>query len=79
MGWGDVILALFLGIILGWPMILIALILSFLSGGLISLILVAFKKKNFKNYLPFGPFLSFSGLAVLLFGDILIKSYLSLI
>jgi len=55
------------------------LILSFLSGGLISLILVAFKKKNFKNYLPFGPFLSFSGLAVLLFGDILIKSYLSLI
>jgi len=79
MGWGDVILALFLGIILGWPMILIALILSFLSGGLISLILVALKKKNFKNYLPFGPFLSFSGLAVLLFGDILIKSYLSLI
>ncbi|MGE4554572.1 MAG: A24 family peptidase [Candidatus Paceibacterota bacterium] len=79
MGWGDVILSLFLGIILGWPMVLIALILSFLSGGFISLILIFLKKKTFKNYIPFGPFLAFSGLATLLLGDIIIKAYLSFI
>ncbi len=79
MGWGDFFLSLFLGIILGWPMVIIALILSFLSGGIISLILIGLKKKTFKNYLPFGPFLAFSGLAVLLFGDIIMKGYLSLI
>ena len=79
MGWGDVLLALFLGIILSWPAVLVALILSFLLGGLISLILIKLKKKTFKSYLPFAPFLCFSGLVVLLFGDIILKTYFLLI
>lgn len=79
MGWGDAVLAFFLGSILGWPESLIALIIGFLIGGGVSLILIAFKKKTMKSYLPFAPFLSFGALTVLFFGDIIIKMYLSLI
>ncbi len=79
MGWGDAILALFLGMILGWPEALIALIIAFLSGGFISLILIALKKKTFHSYIPFAPFLTLGALTVMLFGDIIIKAYLSLI
>jgi len=79
MGWGDAILAIFLGMILGWPEALIALIIAFLSGGFISLILIALKKKTFHSYIPFAPFLTLGALTVMLFGDIIIKAYLSLI
>jgi len=79
MGWGDAILAFFIGLILGWPNALIAIILSFLLGGAISLILIIFKKKNLKSYLPFAPFLSLGTLLVMLFGDIIIVKYLALL
>jgi len=79
MGWGDAILAVFIGIILGWPGAIIALIIAFLSGGFSSLILMFLKKKTLKSYLPFAPFLSLGAVTVMLFGDIIIKGYLSLI
>lgn len=79
MGWGDAILAIFLGMILGWPESLLALIIAFLSGGVISLILIALKKKTFHSYIPFAPFLVLGAMTIMLFGDILIKAYLSLI
>jgi len=79
MGWGDAILALFLGIILGWPEILVALIIAFLTGGAVALVLLFFKKKTMKSYLPFAPFLSFGAVTVMLFGDIIVEKYLSLL
>ena len=79
MGWGDAILAVFIGIILGWPEALIALIIAFLSGGFASLLLMVLKKKTIKSYLPFAPFLSLGAVTVMLFGDIIIKGYLSIL
>lgn len=79
MGWGDAILALFLGIILGWPEALVALIIAFLSGGSVALVLLLFKKKTIKSHLPFAPFLSFGALTVMFFGDIILERYLSLL
>ena len=79
MGWGDAILAIFIGLILGWPGAMIALIIAFLSGGFSSLILMLLKKKTLKSYLPFAPFLSLGVVTVMLFGDIIIKGYLSLL
>ncbi len=79
MGWGDAILALFLGIILGWPEVLVALIIAFLSGGVVALILLFLKKKTMKSYLPFAPFLSFGAMTVMFFGDIIIEKYLALL
>jgi prepilin signal peptidase PulO-like enzyme (type II secretory pathway) len=40
---------------------------------------MALKKKTMKSYLPFAPFLSFGAVTVMLFGDIIIKGYLSLL
>src|SRR5680860_55834 len=79
MGWGDAILALFMGIILGWPEVLVALMIAFLSGGSVALVLLLFKKKTMKSYIPFAPFLSFGALTVMCFGDIIIDKYLSLL
>jgi leader peptidase (prepilin peptidase)/N-methyltransferase len=79
MGWGDAIVAFFMGLILGWPDVIMALIIAFLSGGLISVILMLLKKKSMKSYLPFAPFLALGALLIILFGDIIIKGYLSLL
>ena len=79
MGWGDAILALFLGVILGWPEVLVALMIAFLAGGSVALVLLLSRKKTMKSYLPFAPFLSFGALTVMFFGDIIIEKYLSLL
>ena len=79
MGWGDAILALFMGIILGWPEVLVALVIAFLLGGFVALILLLFKKKTMKSYLPFAPFLSLGAMTVMCFGDIIIEKYLALL
>ncbi|MBP8718413.1 MAG: prepilin peptidase [Candidatus Atribacteria bacterium] len=78
MGWGDALVAFFLGLILGWPEALMALMIAFLVGGVVAVILIIFNKKTLKSYLPFAPFLAFGALSILLFGDIIIGKYLEL-
>lgn len=69
MGFGDVKLAFIMGLILGFPKIIVAFYLSFLTGALISAILILRKRKSFKSTIPFGPFLSASALISLFFGE----------
>ena len=57
LGWGDVKLAILMGLLLGWPNILLALFASFLFGAIIGVSLILFKKKTLKSQIPFGPFL----------------------
>ncbi|MFH1392594.1 MAG: prepilin peptidase [bacterium] len=57
MGWGDVKLAVLMGLLLGWPNILLALFASFLFGAIIGVMLIVFNKKTMKSQIPFGPFL----------------------
>lgn len=45
------------GIIFGFKQILIITILSFLIGALLSILLIATKKKKTDEYIPFGPFI----------------------
>lgn len=78
MGFGDVKLALLMGLILGFPSIIPGLFLGFLFGAIIGSALVLSRKKGFRSEIPFGPFLIL-GLAVSLFcGDKIINWYLSL-
>jgi len=79
MGFGDVKLAILMGLVLGFPSILVALFLAFFFGAIIGVGLMAFNKKDLKSEIPFGPFLIFGTFAAMLWGGQLIQWYLNLI
>lgn len=79
MGLGDVKLALLLGIFLGFPQIITALYIAFLTGAIIGLILIIWRKKKLSGgTIPFGPFLVFGALVSLFFGNSILKIVLDL-
>jgi len=79
MGFGDVKLALFMGLFLSWPNILVALFFAFILGSVIGLILIALQKKKMKSQMPFGPFLIAGTFVGLFWGTKIINWYLNLI
>lgn len=78
MGFGDVKLSFAMGFLLGFPGIIIALYFAFLTGALVSVILIIWKKVKLKGgTIPFGPFLIGGSLFALFLGNILIAPLLS--
>ena len=74
LGFGDVVFVLLMGFILGFPKIILGLYIAFLSGALISLLLVFLGKKRMKGgTIPFGPFLVFGTFVSLFWGQMLIE------
>lgn len=57
MGMGDVKFMGALGLIFGLKQTLIITVLSFLIGAMLSILLIASKKKKSDEYIPFGPFI----------------------
>lgn len=57
MGLGDAKLAVGLGLLLGFPGIIVGLYLAFVFGSVLSLLLIAGKRKKLGNSIPFGPFM----------------------
>jgi leader peptidase (prepilin peptidase)/N-methyltransferase len=78
MGFGDFKLSILMGLILGWPNILVALFFAFLSGAIVGLVLIFFKKKTLKSQIPFAPFLVSGTFFSMFFGKEIINWYLSL-
>ena len=76
MGFGDVKLAILLGLLLGFPSILVGLFLSFFFGAIIGVVLLFFKKKGLKSEMPFAPFLIIGTLAAMFWGDKIINWYM---
>lgn len=67
-GFGDVKYAFFIGLLLSWQGVLVALYTAFLTGAVISIILVIAGKKKLRGAtIPFGPFLSLGVIVSLLF------------
>jgi len=70
MGFGDVVYAFFMGLLLGFPKIILGLYIAFISGALVSLILIIAKKKKLKgSTIAFGPFLVFGTLIAIFWGN----------
>jgi leader peptidase (prepilin peptidase)/N-methyltransferase len=70
MGGGDIKLAFLLGLFLGFPNIIISLYVAFLTGALVGIILIIWRKKSFqKATLPFGPFLILGAIISLYLGN----------
>jgi len=79
LGFGDVKLALFMGLFLGFPAIISALFFSFLIGAIIGIILILLKRKGLKSEVPFGPFLIIGTYIALFWGERIINWYFRLI
>jgi leader peptidase (prepilin peptidase)/N-methyltransferase len=75
MGWGDVKLALPLGLLFGWPDVLLVCAIAFVIGALTGIIAILDKKKTMKGTLPFGPFLAVGAAFVFFWGAPLIAWY----
>lgn len=74
MGFGDVKFAFIIGLLLGFPKTVVVLYCAFLTGALVSLILILLGRKKFKgDTISFGPFLVFGVLIAVLLGDKLIR------
>jgi leader peptidase (prepilin peptidase)/N-methyltransferase len=79
MGFGDVKLGAFVGIVagrFGWNVGLAALILSFVIGGLVAIGLLVARRKGRKDALPFGPYLAVGALAAVFLGPSPVRAWL---
>ena len=75
MGGGDIKLMGMIGLFLGWKKTLLAIVISIYLGGIVSLFLIVFKKKELGQAIPFGPFISLASLIALVWGTPIISWY----
>ena len=66
MGFGDVKLMGALGLVFGLVNTIMITVLSFLLGAIISIVLLASKRKKTNEYIPFGPFIILATFSVML-------------
>lgn len=78
LGMGDVTMMLMIGAYLGWRQVFFTLILASFSGALVGGIFVLYKKKDLQYSLPFGTFLAPAAFFSLLWGEKIVRAYLSL-
>jgi leader peptidase (prepilin peptidase)/N-methyltransferase len=68
MGMGDVKLAAVIGLFLGLKWVGMGLLLGFLTGGLLSALLLLFRLVSRKDHIPFGPWLAIGAAIAALYG-----------
>ncbi|MFC2016449.1 prepilin peptidase [Chloroflexota bacterium] len=76
MGWGDVKLGALVGLMTGYPLVLVAVLLSWITGGLVAAVLLAFRIKKRKDPIPSATFLATSTMVTLLWGQVIWQWYL---
>jgi prepilin signal peptidase PulO-like enzyme (type II secretory pathway) len=74
-GFGDVKLALAMGLALGWPDIALAIMLSFILGGVISVGLIIAGRKHMKDKVPFAPLFVAGFVLTYFLGYAIVKGY----
>ncbi|OWA36221.1 prepilin peptidase [Saccharibacillus sp. O16] len=79
MGMGDVKLFALCGFVLGLGPTVLAFMLACLCGTVIGVVLIAFKRVQRKQPIPFGPWLALGTLIAYLYGTQIIGAYFSLI
>ncbi len=76
MGYGDFKLLAAIGAWLGWKMLPVVILLSSLVGAVIGISLIAFKRHERSNPIPFGPYLVIAGMIALVWGEAITRYYL---
>jgi len=78
-GGGDIRLGVFMGVILGWQLTLVALFLAYIVGAIISVGLIAAKKKTLASKVPFGTYLTVTTFVSMFWGSQILNWYIHLI
>lgn len=78
-GLGDVLLVVPLTLLTGWPGVVVLLYTAVISGSVVGVTLLIYKKVGRKYPLPFGPFLVLGTVVSLLWSDAIIQWYLQLL
>jgi leader peptidase (prepilin peptidase) / N-methyltransferase len=81
MGFGDVKLAAFIGVVagrFGWEVAVSAVFLSFFLGGLVGVALLLSGRKGRKESIPFGPAMAAGALAAIFLGPSPVRTWLGL-
>jgi leader peptidase (prepilin peptidase)/N-methyltransferase len=78
LGMGDVTMMLLVGAYLGWVQAFLTLLLASFAGALVGIFLLSFRKKDLQFALPFGTFLAPAAFVALVWGDRIVRAYLSL-
>jgi len=76
MGFGDVRLALLIGLFNRFPNSILAILMAFVLGSVFSVILMIFGKKGMKDRIAFGPFMLLGSVLAFVFGDVFFAWYL---
>ncbi len=76
MGHGDFKLFALFGAWLGWGHLLQIILLSAVSGALVGLLLIVFRRHDRELPIPFGPYLAIAGWISLMWGDAINDAYL---
>jgi leader peptidase (prepilin peptidase)/N-methyltransferase len=75
LGFGDVKLAAFIGLISGFPQIFVALVVALIAGGAISLALLLTRRATFRTAIPYGPFIVIGGFYAMVWGTEVVRWY----
>ena len=78
LGMGDVTMMLMVGAYLGPLRTILVLILASFSGALLGVYLIARRGKDFQFALPFGTFIAPAAFVAMLWGERIVRAYLSL-
>ena len=76
MGYGDFKLLAALGAWTGWQMLPLIILLSSLVGAIIGLLMIAFKRHQSSQPMPFGPCIALAGWIALMWGDQIVAAYM---
>lgn len=72
-GFGDVKLAIFMGLFLGWPKIIVAIYIAFVVGAVVGVVGIGLKKVTKKSKIAFGPFLILGTIISWFWGEQILK------
>lgn len=79
LGFGDVKLAVLLGMFLGYESlwhVAAGFFFAYLAGGVISIVLVVTKLRTMKDAIPFGPYMMAAAMLMVVAGDGIVDAYL---
>ncbi len=68
MGFGDVEIAVLIGLVTGFAEVMVPIVGGIVLGGVAAILLLVFRIKGRKDAIPFGPFLSFAAIVAMVWG-----------